>query len=329
MSGVVNAPENRTLRRDIVELGMPEICAEVMSRPVALKLNPDDPALGRFFPARCNAKVQPSGDVVVELAGAGYAWSNLTKRIGFEVAASLDYELDFQLDGSTAYVYFRPKLLASRTFKAMMVEETALPGGALTSILPGETPDAFVARVGDGLLAQMLGEGFTVVREADGDTSFTIGTTQPGDPPIVGFARDDERYDVYANERSEIHVNQRDYLGPINVPPGSDALFLTLAVEGAPQVDVQVYPRTTIEPWLLQYLTQRVASAAPGAPIFDDTIVPSPAGEPARKIVRVPPGQYFVVLDNTASAGRTAPPPTANDDRAALVHVGVEVGKAP
>lgn len=328
MPGVVNAPSNRSLRSDIIQLGATDLCSEVMARPVPIKLNGDDPTLGRFFPARCAAKILPSGDVVVELAGSGYAWSNLTKRVGFDVVAALDYELDFQLDGATAYLYFRPRALKSRSFKALMVEETSFPAGALSSILPGENPEQFVARVGDGLLAQTLGEGFTVVREASGETAFTIGTLPPGHPPTAGFERGARQYELYANERSEIHVNQRDYLGPITVPAGANAVFLTLAVDGAPQVDVQLYPRTTIEPWLTQYVSQRVAGAAPGAPLLDDTVAASPSGEPTRRTVKVAPGQYFVVLDNTASAGKSALPPTAGDDRAALVMVGVEVGRA-
>jgi hypothetical protein len=46
-------------------------------------------------------------------------------------------------------------------------------------------------------------------------------------------------------------------------------------------------------------------------------------------MIRVPKGAYYVVLDNTSTAGKSAPPTTALDDRAALVSLAVELGDAP
>ena len=40
-------------------------------------------------------------------------------------------------------------------------------------------------------------------------------------------------------------------------------------------------------------------------------------------------GRYYLVIDNTATAGRIAPPPNLFDDRAALVNYAVELGDAP
>ena len=49
----------------------------------------------------------------------------------------------------------------------------------------------------------------------------------------------------------------------------------------------------------------------------------------AARTLALPPGYYYLVLDNTASAGRTSPPNAANDDRAALVSYAIEIGDAP
>lgn len=329
MPGVVNDGTNRTLRREILAFGTDSLCEELMKRSVPLKLNPDDPAFGRMFPAACTLKEMPNGDLLVEFAGMGYAWSNLTKRVGFSATAAVHYEQDFRLDGSTAYVYFRPRAATSRRFDTHMVEESALPSSLLASVLPGSTPQGFVTQIGDGLLVNQLGEGFTVIREADGDATFGIGTLEPGDEPLAAYERTNESRVLYANERVEIHANQRDYLGPIDVPENGMALYLTVMVEGAPQVDVQVYPRAAANTWLSQYVTQAQAGPPPAMPLLDDTVVASADGQPTRRLVRVPSGQYFIVLDNTATAGRTAPFVVGKDDRAALVHVAIEVGDAP
>ena len=45
--------------------------------------------------------------------------------------------------------------------------------------------------------------------------------------------------------------------------------------------------------------------------------------------VKLPKGSYYVVLDNTASAGRTSLPINPNDDRPAMISYGVEEGDAP
>ncbi|NUP07016.1 MAG: hypothetical protein HOW73_13260 [Polyangiaceae bacterium] len=317
------------MRQDILAFGTGNICKELLTRTVPMKLNPDDPATGRLFPSRCTTRELPNGDLYVEFTGTGYAWSNLTKRVGFNASAAITYELDFRLDGSTAYVYFRPATATSKAFQMLMVEQDALPSSAIAPLLPGGTPEAFVAMAGDGLLTHELGEGFTVIRESDGTATFAIGTLEPGEAPIGAYERTSGANTVYTNERVEIHQNQREYFGPITVEDDDQAILLTMLVEGAPQVDVQVYPRASVETWLAQYISQKAAPPAPAVPMLDDTIVASVDGKATRRAVRAPRGQYFVVIDHTVNAGRTAPPATPGDDRAALVLVGIEVGDAP
>jgi hypothetical protein len=48
-----------------------------------------------------------------------------------------------------------------------------------------------------------------------------------------------------------------------------------------------------------------------------------------RRMMPVPKGIYYVVLDNTPTAGTAAPPNNPLDDRAAVVNYVVQIGDAP
>jgi hypothetical protein len=326
MPDVVNASPNRTMRRDILAFGTGTICKELMKRTVPLKLNPDDPSLGRFFPKQCAVKVLPDDNLHVTLAGSGYAWSNLTKRVGFSVSASITYDQDFRLDGSTAYVYFRPAVIADRRFQPLMVEEATMPSSPLSALLPGGSPQGFVDQVGQGLLDFELSEGFTVVRGSDGIASVALGMVEPGDKPIQPYDKSGSNI-LYTNERVELHQGQRDFFGPIEVPKDGMGIHLTLMLEGAPQIDVQIHGQQVGEPWVTQYIASKDALAPPAPPIMEDVVPLTPQnGQPYRKGVKLPRGFYYVVLDHTANAGASAPPQIAGDDRIALVGVGIEVG---
>lgn len=326
MPDVVNASSNRTLRRDVLAFGTGTICKELMKRTVPLKLNPDDPSLGRFFPKQCNVKTLPDGNLHVQFGGSGYAWSNLTKRVGFSATAAITYDQDFRLDGSTAYVYFRPAAVTDRRFQPLMVENATMPDSPLAALLPGGSPQGFVDQVGAGLLDFELSEGFTVVRGSDGLASVSLGMVETGDRPVEPFEKSGSN-SLYANERVEIHQGQRDFFGPIEVPKDGMGIHLTLMLEGAPQIDVQIHGQQVGEPWVTQYIASKDALAPPAPAIMEDVVPLTPQrGQPYRRGVKLPRGYYYVVLDHTAAAGATAPPQIAGDDRIALVGVGIEVG---
>ena len=335
MPGVLNDPANRTLRRELLAMGTNELCKEVLKRSVTLKINPDDPGLGRFFPQQCAVQTLQNGDLYIQFAGMGYAWSNLTKRVGFNATASIEYDQDFRMDGSTMYVYFRPKAITARKFDSIMVEGGALPNSPISPILPGNTAQDFVNRVGDGMLAFELGEGFTVIRESDGTAFFSPGMLEVGERPLAPYERQSRSRTLVTNERIEIHEGQRDYVGPIDVPEAGSAIYLTLMVEGTSGVDIQIHGRPTGDPWLGQYVSIKDAGPPPAAPIYEEPVqsgagsaaVPgTPAPGVFRRRVRVPKGSYYLVVDNTKTAGPTHPPSVALDDRAALVGLAVEVG---
>ena len=329
MPGVVNNPANRTLRREILAFGTGSLCKELLKRSVPLKLRDEDPTLGRFFPKTCKIEPLENGDLYVQFAGFGYAWSNLTKRLSFSASAAIQYEQDFRLDGSTMYIYFKPAATTAKKFELKMVEQAALPTSPVTPLFPGGDARSFMSQIGEGMLAREIGRGFTVIRESDGTASFGVGLLAVGERPLAPYERKDDARLLYVNEAIEIHQEQRDYVGPIEVPDKGMALYLTMSVTGAPAVDLLVVPRQIGDPWLDQYTTVPQAGGPPGAPILDETVNLDPTGRLTKRLVRVPKGSYYVVLDNTTTAGRSSPPQTALDDRAALVSLGIELGDAP
>lgn len=338
MPGVLNDPANYTLRRELLAFGTGSLCKELLARSVPLKLGVDDPSLGRFFPRQCNVEtLQTNGDLYVQFGGTGYGWTNVTKRVGFNASAAVQYAQDFKLEGSTMYVYFRPSAVTAKKFEQVMVEGSVLPAGSLGGLLPGGSPQGFVNQVGEGMLAYALGQGFTVIRESDGEVTFSLGMVAPGERPLAPFDPDSGGRELLMNERLEIHQNQRDYAGPFTIEDDGEALFVTATLEGARAVDVLVYARGQADFWVQQYITTAAAPPPPGPPLFNDTLTDPTFGAPPdvpfgpapyRRRIPLPKGSYYVVLDHTATAGNTAPDNVALDDRAALVNLAVELGSS-
>lgn len=321
MPGVLNDVHNLSLRRAILAYGTSRICAEVQSRSMPLRLRDDDPIVGRFIPLGCASRELAGGNLSLQFGGRGYVWTNLSLRVGFEAASSMEYDTDFLMDGSTMYVYFRPRNAAGATFVTRMVEQ---PQAAFFGGLPalgGAGGQSMTDRFGSQIMAGQLSRGFTVIRTAGGTVELGVGILPPGKHPAPAIAGVDGGKQVIVNERTEVHRNQRDYV-PLEVPQGRSRLTLLVGVDGAPAIDVLLVPRAMGEAWLWTYLTQAATTPPPGPPILDEAVA---AGGVWRRTLAVPPGQYYLVLDNTETAGRTAPTRYAHDDRAALVSFGVEL----
>lgn len=325
--GVVNASANRSLRRDLLSFGTKTLCPQLLKRSVPLRLRHDDPTTGRFFVRSCTLKEQSSnGNLLVQWSGVGYGWSNLTKRIGFEAATTVEYDQDFRVEDGKLYLYFRPAQPPQQLFTLKMAEEVpSQPFGPLVSV---GSPTAFASNLGTSLLSHELERGFTVISRDDGSVDFALGLLPPGSyAGGSGFYRNDTPRTVLANEAIEIHNGERDFAGPFEVESDSDALFLTMTLEGTAAVDILLYQRSHGDVWLQSYFQEAAASAPPTPPIFDDTVN---AGMLYRRLVRVPKGSYYVVIDNTSTAGKTPPLVLgADDDRAAYVGLAVERGAAP
>ena len=333
LPGVINDPSNRTLRRELFGFAIAELCSEMQSRSVPLKLRDPDPSIGRFFPTACNVQQMPSENLFVQLLGHGYAWTNVTGRMGFEASAAVEYDQDFLMDGSTMYVYFRQVQTQSRNFKVRMVERGEGSSGGVAGLLGGSL-QAVSQQVGERILDHQLTRGFTVIRESDGAVSFTMGVLDKGQAPLVPFQRGDSDWLLLANDRTELHLGQRDYVGPFSVADEDEVLWLTALVEGAPAVDVLVVPKAVGDTWIEAYETQQVPPPLVGTAVVEDA-VQAPTGIPGRppmlwrRPLLLPPGSYWIVFDNSGSAGRTNPAPGQLDDRAALVSYAVQLGDPP
>jgi len=317
--GVVNDPHNLSLRRSILAYGLEHVCDELRGRNMPLRFWDEDPIAGRFFPSTCSSRDLPNGDMLLQFAGQGYVWTDMSLRLGFVAGAAVAYDTDFILDGEAMYVYFRPREGPPPSFSTRLVEQQQ---AALYSALLGRRegqslPDS----IGTQIMTAQLARGFTVIRDAAGGIAFGVGVVPPGARPPEGYLGLDHSKPVLANERVDIHQNQRDFAGPFEVPPGK-ALGLLVSVAGAPAVDVLLVPRAAGEAWLGAYTTQLGTTPPPAAPMLDDVVA---TGAPYRRVLPVPPGDYYLVLDHTATAGRTSLPTTPRDDHAATVSFAVDL----
>jgi hypothetical protein len=296
LPGVLNDPHNLSLRRAILAYGTGHVCDEVRSHSMPLRFRDEDPVAGRFFPAACAARDLPGGDLQIQLGGLGYVWTGASLRLGFEAGASVAYDTDFLMDGSTMYVYFRPRAGAPPAFATRFVEQ---PQAAfLSGMLAGPGGQSFTNGFGAQIMQGQLARGFTVIRRENGSVAVGVGVIPPGRRPPEAYLNLDPDRVTLANERSEIHANQRDFVGPLEVPSGR-RLDLTLGVSGVPAVRALVVPRAVGDAWLATYVSQAAPTPPPGPPLLDEAVT---AGPIYRRSLPVAPGAYYLVLDNAQGA---------------------------
>jgi hypothetical protein len=323
MPGVINRADNKSLRFAMLKYGLESFCQEMLKRGAPLKLADDQPGVGRFYPQRCDTRLideEANRSFLVQFSGSGYAWTNITQRIGFDASGVVDYDPDFLLDDSTMYLYFRTRHITSTNFQTGMIENAAVNLALLLA------PGGFAEKFGQQVVAAELTRGFTVIRRGDGTVDFGLGLIEKGKMPFHPYQIRGTAKTVLANERIEVHARQREFLGPFEVDSQGRALFLTVGVDGAEGVDVMVVPRDAGEQWLSLYIHQPMTTPPPYPPLLADVAF---SAQPYRKMLPVAKGRYYLVIDNTATAGRIAPPANLFDDRAALVNYAVELGDAP
>jgi hypothetical protein len=316
----INEPENLSMRRSLLRKGMGDFCQQMTSRSAPLKLSPDSPVIGRFFPTNCTAN--QDDQLYAKFAGFGYGWTNVTKRVTFTMSGAALYRYDFSVleDGPCdIYAYFRPSRVDSSDFRVNKVE------GAAASVFNAFTNmgDTF----GKQLVGQKLKDGFTVISYDGSETNvdFGLGIIPKGQKPFHPYDRNTGERDTYESERTEIHQNQRDFVGPIAVTGSGKALFVTANVDGAPAVDVLYLRKEDGDLFLRQYFDAPTAGPLATPPIMNDVLQ---AGVEMKRAVPVPPGMYYVIFDNTGTAGQVAPIANVLDDRAAVVNYLIQVGDA-
>lgn len=317
MPGAINDPGNRSLRRAILQYGLDQFCAQMTTHNAPLTLAADSPNIGRFYPRTCAQRQLDNGDLVVSFAGDGYAFTNVSKKVTFTSSGTVEYNQDFLMDGSTMYAYFRTKNVQSSGFQTHVIEQP------LANIVNQLSPMA--DSMGKQLLSTQLASGFTVIRDSSGSAEFGIGIIDKGKRPAQPFNVHGDGRITYENARVEVHQNERDFVGPIEIDDDGRALFLTASVDGLP-IDLMILDRVNGEQSLRYFLDYAQVGPLAGPPLLTDSLQPA---VPYNRTFPVPKGQYYVVFDNSASAGNVAPPNNPLDDRAATVSYAVQIGDAP
>jgi hypothetical protein len=317
--GTINDPASRTMRREMLKKGMGDFCQQMLARNAPLRLSPDSPVIGRFYPQQCTS---PDGDdLYVNFSGIGYAYTNLSKKMSFTMSASALYRYDFLVtegDRCDVYAYFRPSRVDASNFAVHRIEgQAASVLNSLTSV-----GDQF----GKQLVGQKLSQGFTVVHYSDANADdFALGILPLGQKPFHPYQVHGTDRITYENERVEIHQNQRDFVGPISVEGDGKALYLTAQLDGAPALDVLLMRKPEGDASLQLYYEYPATGPLAAPPIVSDI---AQQGVEWKRTIPVPPGMYYVVFDNTPTAGTVAPPVTALDDRAAVVNYLIQIGDA-
>jgi hypothetical protein len=321
--GVINDPKNKRLRFDLLTFGLEQFCREMRVRGAPLKMRDGEPVIGRFFADACSSQVidEPNRQTfVVRFSGHGYAWTNVTGRLGFTTEGLIEYAPDFQLSDGRMWIYFRPRNVDSTRFSTLLVEsQVAQTGIALANVNPDQ--------LGHGIVQGQLKRGFTVIRHSSrGETEFGMGFIPVGERPFRPFQVESEDKIVLDDDRTEVHSGQQDFVGGFAVPEDDQALFLTMKVDGSPNIDVLILRKDVGARALADYVQRPGPVSLAQMPLLDDTVR---AGTPFKRVVPLPRGDYYLMLDQTTAVGRTAPPTVSGDDRAARVDYVVQLGDAP
>jgi hypothetical protein len=322
-SGVVNDPRNRSLRFDLLKFGLDSFCSEMKKRGVALKLSDEHPVMGRFFAKECQSEIvdeEQRKSLLLRFTGDGYAWTNVTGRLGFSVVSLVEYATDFQLaSDQTLYVYFQPRNIQATTYNTQLVESASARVAMSASRLD---PD----RIGRQILSAQLERGFTVIRrDQRGETEYGLGVIPVGTHPFVPFQITSNKATL-ANDRTEIHAGQQDFVGGFEVTDEGRALTITASIDGAPSVDLLLVSATTGNSLLDRYVRQPGPVVLGEPARLDETVV---FGGMWQRTVPVAPGSYILLLDHSGAVGHSTPPAASGDDRAVKVDYAVQLGKAP
>jgi hypothetical protein len=279
--------------------------------------------MGRFYASACSTQVidqDTRKSFVVQYAGSGFAGSSQGGRVGFTTTGLVEYAPDFLLKDGAMYVYFRPKVVDATGFQTLLVE-SQLAQSALK--LFGIDANAFGQKVVEGQLRR----GFTVVRYgSSGETDFGLGIIALGERPYHPFSVTTEDKRGAANERTEVHLGQQDFIGPIELEGEDQALYLTLSLDGAAAIDALVVPEAEGKRMIDAFTKQPGPITPLSPPLLDEPVT---RGALWKRYVNAPKGRYYLVLDNSGAAGRTTPPSGPADGLSARTDVLLLVGERP
>ncbi len=323
VSGPINDPSNRTLRRNIMSYGLGQFCQQMTTRNAPLRLAPDAPVIGRFFPQHCAQQMLANGDLWVQFDGFGYAWTDLSRKVTFTSAATIQYNDDFKCGEDNAiYAYFDTRNVSPPDFRVNQIEQ---PVANLVQSWIAPFADTF----GRQMVSGQLGQGFTVIQGTDGSTDFSVGHLPLGKPPAHPYAMHGGDRVTYEDLRTQVHSGERDFIGPVTIDGSGRALYLQMHLDGVPAVDVFVVPKSEGDASLQLYYQYGASGPLAYPPRFADVVQ---AGVEYQRSLPLPAGMYYVVIDNTPSAGQAAPPAPlfgAVADVPAVASYVIQTGDAP
>jgi hypothetical protein len=322
LAGPINDPSNYTLRRSIMSFGLGQFCQQMTTRNAPLKLTPDANVIGRFFPQHCTQQTLQNGDLWVQFDGIGYAWTAASKKVSFQSAATITYNQDFKCaDDNAIYAYFDTRSVSAPSFTVSQIEQPV--ANLMQSFIA-----PFANTFGQQMVSGQLGQGFTVVQETNGSVDFSVGHLGLGTHPVHPYDVHGNDHVTYENLRTEVHTQERDFIGPVTVDGSGRAIFLKMHLDGVQAVDVFVVPKTEGDASLQLYTQYGAVGPMAYPPRFTDIVQ---AGVEYQRAVPVAAGMYYVVIDNTSVAGQVAPPPLplGIGDTAAVVNYAIQLGDAP
>lgn len=343
MGGPINDPSNRTERRQIMSYGLSQFCTQMTTRNAPLKMSADAPVTGRFYPQHCTQQTLANGDLLIQFDGIGYAFTPLSRKVGFSSAATIQYDQDFKCaSDNSIYAYFATRSVsapaAPPASPASLASGPPPQGSPSFNLLTIEAPVAnlvqgwitpYANNFGTQMLSSQLAQGFTVIQGDDGSQDFTVGQLALGQRPSHPFDLHGADRAMVESQRVQVATNERDFIGPIDVEGSGRALYLTASLDGAQAVDLMILPKAMGDAALQAYINVGPVGALPGVPPFSQVLA---AGTQYQRAVPVPAGMYYVVIDNTPSAGQVAPPvslPFGTADQAAVINYAIQIGDAP
>lgn len=281
--------------------GADRICPEMLKASVPLKMQDGAPTIGRYFPSSCSYSInEQNRTVLVNIGGNGYAYLPTIKRSGFTLNVSVEYAFDFYMHDEGAWVWGKmARIAAGPDFKMTNSENKVIdiatvmtPAGSAANLFGGQVVTGFVSR------------GFTVIETDNGSKEFSLGILPPGKHPFrpVMVDSDDEAY-TFQNDTADIYTNQQDFIGPLEVADDDQVIQLKGTLNGPNAVDLIVVNKMTGESWRQAYQAGAPAGPPPGPALTGAMVQPGPF---LRKF-NVPPGFYYVVVDNSAAAGQASP----------------------
>jgi hypothetical protein len=323
LAGPINDPSNRTLRRSIMSFGLGQFCQQMLRRSAPLKLTPDAPIIGRFYPQHCTQQMLDNGDFWTQFDGFGYAWTNLSKKLTFTSGATIQYNQDFRCaEDNSIYAYFDTRAVSPPDFHVLQIEQP------VANLMQGWIAP-FADNFGRQMVSGKLAQGITVIRGDDGSTDFDVGHLPVGQHPVHPFHVHNSNRLAWESDRTSVYANERDFIGPITVEDNGRAIYLTMQLDGQASVGVFLVGKNEGDASLRLYVSYGPAGPLAYPPRFADVVQ---YGVQYQRAVPVPAGMYYVVIDNTAgSAGRAAPSPVLPFavDAAAVVNYAIQIGDAP